>query len=86
VLALPTLASDPPTVEDGGKVFGIRRTGPFNLSGHPAISLPVRTAGGGVVPASLQLVGSEMQEELLLATAAAVEEIAGARPGPRRAR
>jgi amidase len=85
VIALPTLAADPPTVQDGGRVFGIRRTGPFNLSGHPAISLPVRTGGGGVVPASLQLVASEMREELLLATAAVIEEAAGARPPDRRA-
>ena len=77
VIALPTMADEPPTLEDGAAVGKIRYTGPFNLAGVPALSMPVwpDDAGGARrrFPASLQLVGPAGREDLLLATAAVAE-------------
>jgi amidase len=39
----------------------------FNVSGHPALSIPVATAGG--LPAGLQLVGRRHGDEALCALA-----------------
>jgi Asp-tRNA(Asn)/Glu-tRNA(Gln) amidotransferase A subunit family amidase len=47
-----------------------RFTGPYNLTGHPAISLPVPIAG---LPAGLQLAGRRGADFALLAVAAAAE-------------
>jgi Asp-tRNA(Asn)/Glu-tRNA(Gln) amidotransferase A subunit family amidase len=43
---------------------------PFNLSGHPALTLPL-TVGG--LPAGLQLVGRTHHDEALCALARAIE-------------
>jgi amidase len=75
ILALPTLAAEPPTIEDSARLSDIRYASPFNLAGVPAISLPIATTGR--LPASLQLVGPAGSEALLLATAAAVEAASG---------
>jgi Asp-tRNA(Asn)/Glu-tRNA(Gln) amidotransferase A subunit family amidase len=80
VLALPTIATSPPALEDADRLTEIRYVAPFNLAGVPALSLPVVGATGPVaVPASLQLAGPARSEELLVATAAALEEAAGFR-------
>jgi aspartyl-tRNA(Asn)/glutamyl-tRNA(Gln) amidotransferase subunit A len=50
----------------------LRQTQLFNLTGHPAVSLPLRTPG---LPVGLQLVGARDQTARLLAVAAAVEKI-----------
>jgi aspartyl-tRNA(Asn)/glutamyl-tRNA(Gln) amidotransferase subunit A len=50
----------------------LRQTQLFNLTGHPAISLPVNTSG---LPVGLQLVGRLNETERLLAVAAACERI-----------
>jgi aspartyl-tRNA(Asn)/glutamyl-tRNA(Gln) amidotransferase subunit A len=50
----------------------LRQTQLFNLTGHPAISLPLRAGG---LPVGLQLVGHRDQTARLLAVAAAVEKI-----------
>lgn len=50
----------------------LRQTQPFNLTGHPAISIPVRTPG---LPVGLQLVGPRDRTARLLAVAAAVEKV-----------
>ncbi len=47
-------------------------TVPFNVTGQPAISLPVHEAGG--LPVGVQLIGGPYEEGLLLAVAAQVEE------------
>jgi Asp-tRNA(Asn)/Glu-tRNA(Gln) amidotransferase A subunit family amidase len=49
-----------------------RFTGPYNLSGHPALSLPVPAAG---LPAGLQLAGRRGQDTELLQLAAAAETL-----------
>jgi Asp-tRNA(Asn)/Glu-tRNA(Gln) amidotransferase A subunit family amidase len=50
----------------------LRQTQLFNLTGHPAITLPVKTAG---LPVGLQLVGRRGATADLLAVAAAIEGI-----------
>jgi len=88
-LALPTLPILAPTlgsadvpVPDGAEVVPIRaamlrHTQLFNMTGHPAVSLPVATNG---LPVGLQLVGRWRQTDRLLAIAAGCEKIIGTRP------
>ena len=81
-LVLPTLPIVAPlvgTVEvsiDGEtlplRAAMLRQTQLFDLTGHPAISLPLRTPG---LPVGLQLVGARDQTTRLLEVAAAVERI-----------
>ena len=72
VLALPTLVAPPPlwTYFAGFPLTDL--TGPFNLAGVPAISMPVPSPGLPV-PASLQLVGPMYGEDLVCVTALAIE-------------
>jgi len=77
LIAMPTLSGNPPFLEDAARMYAIRQTHPVNLAGIPALALPA-PAGGGL-PASLQLMGREGSEELLLAAGAALE--ASSRPG-----
>lgn len=71
VLALPTMAMFPPTLEDApGFRFNTWML-PVNLAGMPAVAIPVPT--GGHMPASLQLVGPHNSEEMLLTLATRVE-------------
>jgi 2-dehydropantoate 2-reductase len=64
---------DPPfgVGEDSGEG---RFTGPYNLSGHPAVSLPVPVSG---LPVGLQLAGRRGEDFTLLAVAAAAESVLG---------
>jgi aspartyl-tRNA(Asn)/glutamyl-tRNA(Gln) amidotransferase subunit A len=82
VLALPALSIPAPPIGaatvpvKGGnepvRAAMLRCTQPFNVTGHPAISLPCgRTAAG--LPVGLQLVAPLHGTEALLAAAAAVE-------------
>jgi len=50
----------------------LRLTQLFNITGHPAISLPIRTTG---LPVGLQLVGRRDETESLLAVALACERV-----------
>jgi amidase len=70
VLALPTMPVLPPSFENVRDVQMTLCTMPFNLSGSPALALPVPTGG---LPGSLQLVGPDHAEERLLALARVVE-------------
>ena len=79
VLAGPTVGyqapeQDPPfgTGEDHGES---RFTGPYNLTGHPAVSLPVPVAGPFALPAGLQLAGHRGADAALLRVAAAAEHL-----------
>jgi amidase len=77
LLALPTLASFPPTVADvGDDAEMARNTLPVNVAGVPALALPV-PAPSGPVPASLQLVGPWDSESTLLAAGRLVEVALG---------
>ena len=85
VLAGPTVGfqapeEDPPfgVGEDSGEG---RFTGPYNLSGHPALSLPVPVDG---LPAGLQLAGRRGGDWPLLRVAAAAEQVLGRPAGKPR--
>ncbi|MGI8792238.1 MAG: amidase, partial [Acidimicrobiales bacterium] len=74
LLALPTLASPVPTAAEADAALrSIRLTPQANLAKAPAISMPVPT-DGTMIPASLQLIGAINGEELLVATAAVIEQ------------
>ncbi|MFT3864700.1 MAG: amidase [Solirubrobacterales bacterium] len=75
LLAWPTLAAFPPTLEDHRAIDKMCRTMEINLAGLPALAQPVSTPGP--LPASLQLVGPLDSEETLVATGALVEAAAG---------
>ena len=71
VLALPTMPDVPLRVEDATDtraVLGMTSlVRPFNLSGHPAVTLPLFSSSG--LPVGLQLVGAKGRDEALLAAA-----------------
>jgi amidase len=73
-LALPTLPDLPLTLAAAADPRAALHSSwcvrPFNLSGHPAITLPVAVQG---VPAGLQLVGRAQRDEALCALARSVE-------------
>jgi aspartyl-tRNA(Asn)/glutamyl-tRNA(Gln) amidotransferase subunit A len=89
-LATPTLTRGAPPIEqdlfgqleiDGRLYDEVRSnwfpwTMPFNLTGHPAISLPCGFTAGGL-PLGLQLVGRFRQDAELLRTASLFEAAAG---------
>ncbi|MGH6650465.1 MAG: amidase [Sphingopyxis sp.] len=70
-IALPTLPAAPPSLlaatDPAAALPMTANCRPFNLSGHPAIALPVGEAGGA--PVSLQLVGRKGGDEALCALA-----------------
>jgi 2-dehydropantoate 2-reductase len=84
-LAGPTVGfvapeQDPPfgVGEDAGEG---RFTGPYNLTGQPAIAIPVPSPG---LPASLQLAGRLGADAALLRVAAAAEAVLSSVPVPNR--
>jgi Asp-tRNA(Asn)/Glu-tRNA(Gln) amidotransferase A subunit family amidase len=79
VLAGPTVAyaapaEDPPVGTPEGDLEG-RFTGPYNLAGNPAVSLPCGAVEGDL-PAGLQLAAARGADELLLSVAKLYEEVA----------
>lgn len=82
-LALPSMPAAPPLLslaaDTAAAVSMTRLVRPFNLSGHPAISLPL-LAGDGL-PVGLQLVGRHGQDEHLCAVAQAVSRSLPIRTG-----
>lgn len=79
VLAMPTLPILPPRLDDPsiGTTELTMQMAAFtplaNVTGLPALALPVPIAGGSF-PASLQLIGPHGGEELLVITGAVVEQ------------
>jgi aspartyl-tRNA(Asn)/glutamyl-tRNA(Gln) amidotransferase subunit A len=74
-LGVPEIAIDPSgDTRTPVRSAMLKHTQLFNLTGHPAISLPVKTAG---LPVGLQLVGRLNDTPALLAVAAACERILG---------
>jgi amidase len=73
-LALPTLPELPLTLAAAEDARAALHSSwcvrPFNLSGHPAITLPITVQG---LPAGLQLVGRAQHDEALCALARSVE-------------
>jgi len=74
-LVLPTMPDVPPRLADAADsrtAIGITAlVRAFNLTGHPALSVPLRTASG--LPAGLQLVGRKGADAQLCAVAAWIE-------------
>ena len=73
-VAYPAPTEDPPFGTPEGDVEG-RYTGPYNLAGNPAVSLPCGLAEGNL-PAGLQLAAAFGNDELLLSAARVYEEVA----------
>jgi amidase len=79
LLVAPTLLGFPPLTDDAGAIFAIRGlTAPVNAAGLPSLALPVPAdgprAGGGPLPASIQLIGPADSEDRLLAAGAVLEQ------------
>jgi 2-dehydropantoate 2-reductase len=72
-VAYPAPPRDPPFGTPEGDVEG-RYTGPYNLAGNPAVSLPCGLAEGNL-PAGLQLAAAFGNDELLLSAARVYEEV-----------
>ena len=75
-LVLPTLPSEPILLSEAADAAAAVRltqlVRPFNLSGHPAITLPVMTKSG--LPAGIQLVGRKGEDAALCALARQLEK------------
>ncbi len=85
VLALPTSPGLPPELPQGEvaaeALYGdTRLTAAFNLTGHPALSLPAGLVDG--LPVGLQLVGRRGADQAVLAAASATERVLGQLPPP----
>lgn len=76
VVALPVMDDFPPALSEADDLMRLvgmtRLQRPFNLSGHPAIAIPLQPIGGR--PIGLQLVAQKGNEELLIAIALKMEE------------
>ncbi|MCK8435822.1 amidase [Streptomyces sp. D2-8] len=76
LLLTPTAPTAPHGHEGPGNRYSTSLTWAFNLSGHPALSLPAGFGGDGC-PAGLQLVAPHGREALLLAVAREAEACTG---------
>jgi aspartyl-tRNA(Asn)/glutamyl-tRNA(Gln) amidotransferase subunit A len=80
LLICPTVAfeapSEDPVVAAGQGSVEARRTGPYNLTGLPAVSVPCGF-GNADMPVGIQIVGSPMSDELVLNAAYQYEQSSG---------
>jgi Asp-tRNA(Asn)/Glu-tRNA(Gln) amidotransferase A subunit family amidase len=83
LLLTPTTPNPPHGHEGPGERYSTALTWAFNLSGHPAISIPAGVGTDGC-PVGLQAVAAHGGEELLLAVAAAAEADGGVLVPPGR--
>lgn len=60
---------------DKGKFDLLGNTAPFNLTGHPAISLPIAKKNG--LPVSVQIIVPRYRDDLALAIAELIEDLVG---------
>ncbi|MEZ3177338.1 amidase [Streptomyces pimonensis] len=82
LLLTPTAPTAPHGHDGPGDVYSTALTWAFNVSGHPALSLPAGFGTDGC-PAGLQLVAARGQEEVLLAVAREAERRGAVVRGPR---
>jgi amidase len=83
LLLTPTLAEPPPVLGDltdpetgGGRLLPfVIYTAPFNVTGQPAMSVPLSTSATGL-PVGVQLVGAPYREDLLFNVAGQLEQAA----------
>jgi aspartyl-tRNA(Asn)/glutamyl-tRNA(Gln) amidotransferase subunit A len=78
-LPIPAPSIGVPSIRVGGteepvRNLMLRLTSPFNVTGHPAIALPIGSTSSGL-PCSAQLVGPRNETDRLLRIALAVEEV-----------
>jgi amidase len=71
LLVTPTMACLPPPVGQADGLAMVAFTLPFNVTGQPAISLPVHATTSGL-PVGAQLVGAYGREDLVIAASAQV--------------
>jgi Asp-tRNA(Asn)/Glu-tRNA(Gln) amidotransferase A subunit family amidase len=83
LLLTPVTPNTPHGHEGPGDRYSTALTWAFNLSGHPAVSIPAGFGPDGC-PVGLQLVARHGAEPSLLATATAAEHRAGLRARPAR--
>ncbi|MGQ5224682.1 amidase [Streptomyces sp. MN3] len=79
LLLTPTAPTAPHGHDGPGDTYSTALTWAFNLSGHPALSVPAGLGADGC-PAGLQLVAPRGQEDLLLALAEEAERRAAVEP------
>lgn len=72
-IATANVLSTAPAMADfaHGAVWTAMRTLPFNITGHPALALPIGFAGG--LPIGMQFVGGQQQEAILCQIGSAFE-------------
>ncbi|MFF9484843.1 amidase [Streptomyces sp. NPDC014676] len=80
LLLTPTAPTAPHGHDGPGEVYSTALTWAFNVSGHPALSLPAGFGADGC-PAGLQLVAPHGREDLLLAVATEAERRGGTTTG-----
>ena len=66
----------PAAAESESRAEFITFTAPFDYSGHPSLTMPLRLSPGGL-PESFQLIGPHLAEDRLIGLATALEAAAG---------